>query len=355
MKILKLFFKLVGGIILLFILLIIIAKVYEKQIIGKAVSVLNKKIDFPVYVSDISFSLIKKFPDATLQLSDVTILSSEKLNKKDFKITNVDTFLYIKKLFLSVDILSLRDNKLEITKAYADNARINIFIDKRGYENYNVFPAKGKEQQQNSDSLSSNYLKFMLNKIQFKQLNLKFINKYKNISGNLFTPNYTVKGEFYKNEYTAETKGQLRLTSFKQGKIVIKPDDFANINLNVNVTNDKIELANSTITTKNIALQVNGYILTKEQMFVDISISGNSNINDIANFVVPGNSFTTSGKLDISAVIKGEISSKVSPYFAVNYRIVNGNIKYTKQNIQIKNINLNGNYTNGKNRTQYLP
>ena len=350
MKIIKLFFKLIVIVILFFTLLIIVAKVYEKQIIGKAVSVLNKKIDFPVFVSDISFSIIKKFPDATLELSDVTILSSEKLNKNDFT-KNADTLLYVKKLFLSVNILSLRNNKLEIIKAYADNARINIFVDKQGHENYNIFPVKEQIKQQNSDTLSDNTLKFMLNKIQFKQLSFKFINRYKNISGNLYAPLYTIKGEFYKNEYSAVTSGKLRLTSFKQGKIVIKPDDFAKINLIANVTNNKIEFVNSKIYTKNITLLVNGNISTDKVTFVDVNITGNSNnINDIASFILTDNSFITSGELGISAIIKGKISSKISPYFTVNYRLINGSIKYTKQNISISNIELNGNYTNGKSR-----
>ena len=159
MKFLRLFIKLSVIVIMLLTILFVASKLLEQKIVDKAINILNNKLDVPIYVDDISFTLIKKFPNATLQLNSVTILSAKDFNRSHFEESSVDTLAHIGELFLSVNLPALMNNSLNITKAYIQNGYINILVDKKGRGNYSIF---SNQQQVLKGDTTPNDFEFLL-------------------------------------------------------------------------------------------------------------------------------------------------------------------------------------------------
>lgn len=349
-RIVAIFLKIIIVLVLLAGILFFTSKLLEQKIIDRAITELNNQLEVPIYVNKVSFSLLRKFPDATLQLNDVTLFSAKNFNRNSFTEEYTDTLVYLKELFLSVNLVSLMSNQLDITKAYAQKGQINILVDKTGLGNYTIL--KQKKTKVISDSTKRN-LVFMLNQIQLKQVELRFINKYKNTAVNLYAPNYTLKGKFYKEEYSASSSGKLFLNYFEQGKLKIHPDNPARLQVNLSVNNNEISITNSKLEMRELHLNINGQVSLKKSTTVDLKISGNSNnINELIGFFGDniGNRITSYGKLGISAAIKGVIDQKNSPAILANFKLVNGSLHEKQVGFFIDKIEFEGSFSNGDYR-----
>ena len=349
-KLIRFFLKLLLLLTLIVGILFISSKLLEEKIVEKAIGVINNNLDVPVYVKDISFSLLKKFPEATLLLHDVTVLSGEDFDRSLFEDSYADTLLYFKELYLSMNMFSLIDKRLNIIKAYAHEGQINALVDKKGRENYKIFTSKNSNS---SYDTAKTEFAFQLNQIQFKQIEIRFENRYKNTKLNVFTSSYTVKGSFYKKEYSASSKGKLLLNYFEQDKLKIQFSSPANITMNLQVKNNVIEISKSSLLSEAVQLYADGRITFNNALNFDLKITGNSNnINTLFTLIAPNYSgkVSTNGNIGVSAVIKGTLSNKTSPAMAANFKLINGSFNDKKQNIYINNIEFSGTYSNGEKR-----
>lgn len=338
--------------LLVFLVAALIATSYllEDKIVNKSVAVINKQLNVPVKVNSIDFSLLKQFPNASLQLNNVLLLSDKTFKANDFNQSYADTLLYFKELYLSVNLLSLINNKLDITKAYCKQGQVNFLVDQLGKENFKVL--KQKPIKESSDS-SKNELAFMLDQIQLKEVKIRILNKYKNTGLVLFAPNYTVKGNFYKKNYTASAKGKLLLHSFNQGKLKLSPSTPASVLLNLAISNNSIQIDNGYIQTKAYKFGTSGVVKLSSPIYLDLKLTGNSNklgqlIKDLN--IHANNQFESSGNIGVSAVIKGFISNVESPSIAANFKIENGTYSH-KQIYNFSNINVSGSFSNGSERS----
>lgn len=347
-KVLKFFFRLIIIVVLLAGILFIASKLLEQKIVDKAITILNNQLDVPIYVDNISFSLLKKFPNATLQMNNVTILSAKDFNRSHFEETSADTLVFIKELYLSMNLPALLNNSLHITKAYMQNGQINILVDRNGKVNYEILD-KNKKKTEPKDS--ENNFQFLLNQIQFKQVNINFINKYKNTSVSISAPLYTLNGQFYKKEYTANSKGKLLLNYFKQGDVKIQPELPANIDMDLNINNNQLEIIQSSIETKDYQFSTNGRIILGIPVKLDLKVTGNSNsIDKLIGMFYTNNTgaHLSDGQLGISAIIKGESGSIETPTIVANFKLINGSISNENNITLIDTIEFEGSYSNGK-------
>ena len=350
MKILKGFLKLSFVILMLISILFITSKLLEEKIVNKAITILNSQVNVPVYIDNISFSLLKKFPNATLQLNDVTMFSAKGFNRADFTKTNADTLIFIDELYLSLNLPELLNNKLNITKAYIQKGKFNILVDKKGKENFRVFNNDTIVKDSNTNSNKSFML--LLNKIQLKDVTINFINKYKKTSISISAPSYILDGHFYKKSYTVHTKGKMFLNYFEHENIKLHPESPTDIKMDLSVNNNTINIIQGNLENKDYQFKTNGKITLGIPMKIDIKIHGNStNINKLVEIINSKNTFSTKGQIGISAIIRGILSSKKTPAIAANFKLINGYINNKKTNFNIDSLNIEGSYSNGKSHS----
>ena len=98
---------------ILFTLAVTVSLIYEEEVSRYLVEELNDYILTEINVEEIDLSIIKKFPNATLQFKDVTIYSKSGY-LKEIKGYNTDTLIYAKSIFIQIDLLSLLSKNYEI-------------------------------------------------------------------------------------------------------------------------------------------------------------------------------------------------------------------------------------------------
>ena len=109
----------------------IISHFYEDDVKAYAVARINQYLNTEVAVGDIELSLFSKFPNASLNFSEVTIHDAY----PDAS-ASADTLLYAEALFLKFNIMDLFGEQYTVTELDAENAALHLRVREDGADNY---------------------------------------------------------------------------------------------------------------------------------------------------------------------------------------------------------------------------
>ncbi len=144
---------------------------YENEVKQYVKSELNNLLATPIDVNEINFSLLQKFPSASLSFEEVLAWDAFPGQESS------DTLFYAKKIFLEFNIFDLLRKKYNLEKIAIVEADIRLKWNKKGEGNYVIW----KEQSQAQD----NEFKLNLSLVQFTDCKLlldhyksEFISKY---------------------------------------------------------------------------------------------------------------------------------------------------------------------------------
>jgi uncharacterized protein involved in outer membrane biogenesis len=135
-KWLKISLKVLGAIILLFILLAVGITVYvannKEKVLAQVIKKLNENLDGTLTVGDIEPSFFSNFPDVSLVLKNVVI------RDRQFP-RHQHTLLDARDFNVSVNAMALFRGVISINNIAIDNAAIDLYTDSTGYSNAAVF------------------------------------------------------------------------------------------------------------------------------------------------------------------------------------------------------------------------
>jgi hypothetical protein len=151
-KWLKISLKILGGLILLFILLAVGVTIYvannKEKVLAQVIKKLNENLDGTLTVGDIKPSFFSNFPDVSLVLKNVVIRDRQFPRHKH-------TLLDAKDFNVSVNAAALFHGVVSINNIGINNATIDLYTDTSGYSNTAVFK-KSKKEKVKADANESN-------------------------------------------------------------------------------------------------------------------------------------------------------------------------------------------------------
>jgi hypothetical protein len=329
-------------------ILFLTSKIIEQKIIEKAVSALNENINVPVYMDEISFSLIKKFPNATLQLKNVTLLSATTFDRQGFAPNTTDTLLWVDNLYLSLNMLSLFHRDVELTKVSLEKGFLNLMVDKKGRTNYSIL----KEIKTNEGNEELDF-KFLLKQIALKNLTIRYYNLYKETAVTWRFPDYQIKGAFYKQEYDVATKGKLLLSHFQFRDQLIRPNSPAELDMSLYFSNQKIVVESSVFKINGQQIFMDGVIALQPRLDLNLNLSADrislAKLNNLVSYQSKSK-FDIDGTFLFKALVKGPINEKQTPLIQANFALAQGSFKNKWINIH-KGISCAGSFSNGSQQT----
>ena len=153
-------------ILFLFVLLILgsaigiaIANLYQDEIEQLVVQNINEQLLTPIKVEDIEFSLIKKFPYASLELKNLMTLDAFQR----------DTLVKAEKIFLKLNALDLYNKSYTLQQLELHNGFARISLNKKGIPNYQIWHSKSDSS--GNQSLDLNHV--LLNNIHIEYSDAK--------------------------------------------------------------------------------------------------------------------------------------------------------------------------------------
>ncbi|MBL7986267.1 MAG: hypothetical protein JNM91_14775 [Flavobacteriales bacterium] len=189
----------------LFTALVTLSYVYQDEVTGKLVAELNTHLKAPVEQQGISFTLIGRFPQASLRLHRVLM--------REVRTDSLpaDTLLYAEDLFLEFGLFSLFRDDLSVDEVHGRNVCVKPGLDTRGVGNWSVWRA---------DSTATTTGGFDLRKVTFDGLRAGYHDHRTALTVLAHSEQLTLKGRFREAGSTLNVQGDLALKQWSEAGVL---------------------------------------------------------------------------------------------------------------------------------------
>lgn len=324
--------KIVGIIVLLFVITLIAAPFFLK---GKIADIIKNKVNNSITATldfeDADLTLFSSFPNAKVTLTNISVI-----NKEPFV---GDTLFSSKEIALDMSIKELfkgADEPIAISSLMIDGALINIEVNEDGKANYDI--AKETEAPATTSEASNTTSNFTFSMESYALTNSKimYADKQSGMRFELADVNHSGKGDLSleKSELDTKTSGLISLemdSTNYLNKNPIKLDALLGIDL---ATNTYSFLKNEALVNQ-LPLVFDGFVkVNEDNQEVDISFKTPS--SDFKNFlaVIPETysknieNVTTTGNFVVAGRFNGVVDETHIPKFNIEINSDNASFKY---------------------------
>ena len=349
-KLLKIFTYLIVVVITLVIALVVIAKLAENKITDIALKKVSDSIEAPVIINNVSFTLLRKFPFATIELKDVYLGSPKQLKDSDSVSVDLDTIISISKIYISVKSKPLLKGNIEIMKVDIDGAYINYLVDNRGVANIDFL--MDTTEIVDEDTIPTEPLSIILTDLSVKNVVCNFNDSSLNTKAKIIIPELKVKAKVEGEQISASVSGAINLTNLSFEETNLHLMNNTDVNFDVDYENDSLSIKQLVVDTDGAKLDLLGSVLLGDEIKIDLRFEGSDLILDELIKYAPKEMLEeyginrVSGKMNMDATVKGIYTDTEMPHLNLNLDLRNGQVA-TKDYPEIKNISFKGNITNG--------
>ena len=350
-KIVRNIFLIAGGFVLL---LIVLAEIFKDRIVKTAIEKGAKTFEVPLGVGEVDFSLLYRFPYATIEFNDIVMLSGVANDTVDIPI---DTVAGISKLYASVDMVELTKGNILVKKIEIKDVHAKYVVDSLGRSNFDFLLESGETDTtvviEDTTKVQGVYT---LDKLELENIELEYIDHKLNTSACVQVVELEMNGEMEPSGFKASTVGDVLVKSVRYGDFNLGVLDNSNIKFDVTALNDTVNISEFVVKSGTAALGLSGTMIQKDSAWIDVNISG-TDINIAENLsILPKKMLSdyklqkASGFVNVDGTAKGFVTENTLPYLDVDFGIKQGAVKYDTYP-EVRNIELASNFTNGYART----
>jgi hypothetical protein len=328
-----------GFFLLLFLLAVILASLYEDKVKSLILTEINSSLLSPVKVESIEFSLIKKFPDASLVFNSILIEDKTAINKKD-------TLLYAEQLFLEFNLWSVLFKNYSVKQLDAKKLFLKLKVNRDGSDNFHIW--KKSSNQSKNQKTSFDIERFTSNTSQFI-----YFDEINQTKINVQVPEMILKGEFSKDIFSlnAEFKSYVNNISTNNKSYVTNKNVAANVEMNINAIAEKYQLVSGTFNLEEVAFALKGNLERKNKIYyLDLLADAKECDIDKLTSVLSDDvkekltNYNADGNANIVIGIKGPITQKEIPVITADFEIKNGKYEERKSGVRLYNLSAKGFY-----------
>ena len=333
----------------------VIGYFYGDKVTQYVISQLNGYIDTEINIGKVEFSVFKKFPNASIEFTDVVAKSTKKFNKEDFKKINANTLFIAKKIFLQFNVIDIFKKRYKIKKISIEGCTANLLIDNDGNDNFHFL--------KNTESNDTSKVSLNLNNITLKETSVYFENRYKQMIISAYTNKFAINGNFSSDSYEMKTSGKLNVNKFMLDNVNYIKTDKVDVAVNLNVNNDLYTIKSGSLTMGDFVLDLYGNIAISTPSKIKLVIKGHDlSIRSFLSLLPEKyrsytSDYESTGRFFFESKISGVLDNVRSPHIEVDFGVTNAIITRNASDIKLTDVVLNGKFSNGKlNRieTSYL-
>jgi len=311
-------------------------KDHIKQIVLKEI---NKNLLSEATFDDFNFSLLKRFPLASIEFTGV---KAKEITKSKTK----ENLVEAESIFLHFNVVNMLRKNYVIKKLELTNARLNIKIFRDKTDNYHIW----KKQEKDDKSSFS----FDLQKIILKEVQITFSNEANNFFLDVIADKSTAKGKFSEVMYNLSVNGDYLINQIRIKKMNYLNNQEANVNLDLAVDGEtrKYDIKNGKLSFNNALFDVAGFVIDNEnEKKLDLIVQGlDLELQELldelpSKFKDKLIDYQANGEIDIKLMIKGSYFNNNDPYVRMNFKLRNGSVRNKSAKITFHNLNLIGEFS----------
>lgn len=321
---------------------IIIAYVYQDRVKSFLVEEISKNLEAETGVSKIEFSVLQKFPFASLSFERIWCKSvGEQMT--------YDTLFVAEKLFLQFHIMDIFSDNYSITRIDLEDARVNLEFNQNGAGNYKFWKVKdAKDQGDGSQSFS-----IQLDKMAFDNTHFNYVDAKRKQNFAFLAHHMEAGGSLM------ESTGSLSLTYDVLGeKLIVGKTDYLNnkrLTGSVDLVTDSTayEIESGVISVDGLKVKVDGYIdkPTDGSLNRELSLRFQGSGLDITKTLAlfPDNDlmdpYTVEGSADLIVAISGDLNARKPLQVRLDFKTQDASLKIDTFNLTFTHITLDGMYS----------
>ncbi|MBO4738346.1 MAG: AsmA family protein [Bacteroidales bacterium] len=330
-------FKILGitGLVLAALLLVltITAFAFEDKIADIFLQKLYHYTTVEITHRKVSFSLIKRFPAASLEVNELNVQAA---NGKQ-------QLLEAQKVYLQCNLLDVVRGNYTLRKVEIDHARLALAVNEKGKNNWDIFI--------HQDSVSDNNFKIALNTILLHQVYVSYNDAPAKVNVEVFAKKIQAKGDFDTAIFSAQIKGNLLVNKIEaKGNTLLTRQNVAlGTTMHINTETEHYSFTDSDIKSDFLHFALN-LDIKKQKKYFQLDIDAHAQNASIANItsVFPQqmqqkfSDFAPEGLLTFEAKINGLLDKKSDLNVQATYQLKKGKISNKQTNVSISDLTLDG-------------
>lgn len=344
MKFIKKFFKfLMYLILLIIILLILIPILFKGKLMEKAQSEINKNLRATVEFTDLKLSLIKKFPNASVQLVGLTVVGIEEFEG--------DTLLTLNSFGVTVDVMSVikRDN-IKVKGITIDNPEINAIVLNDSTANWDI--AIPSDEIEEEDTVPSEPTEFQvdLKKFEIISADISYDDRSSDMFASLDNFNFLLKGDLSQDRTLLEIRSSTDFVNIVMGGIKYLKNAALDIkiDLDADLANSVFILKENEFKINDLILGIDGQVAMPDTINTEVDMKFNTAQTDFkallsmvpAVYMKDFEDVKTSGSLVLEGYAKGTYNDEMMPSAGLKLIVDNAMFKYPDLPKSVENINI---------------
>jgi hypothetical protein len=330
----------------LIIVTIAINVLFKDQLIRYVIDQLNKQVDVRIAIGKIDFSLWKQFPNASVQLNNVYVQSSNHY-KIATGLKQRDTLLLANRIFLEFNLFQLLSGHYQLKRLNIKDGYVNLKTDKQGNENFQIIKSSEKKATPSSEQSFSLQLKDVL----FTNTWFSYNNLKSSVSIISTADWLRLKGDFRSKLFDIEVATSMFAHELRVNDINYLFDRPVIIKFNLNVNDSLYSFNDIDLKLLHLKFLAHGKLMMTKKININFQVEGHkldlSQILEILPGAVkkPLDEYTGKGAVSMKVSINGDMDQHTTPQIHADFSLDDGILAQKKTGVKLKNIRLTGTYS----------
>lgn len=321
-----------GVILAIFIVAGFILQSRVKEILLKEI---NKQLTAEVEVLSVDVSLIRNFPQVSLQFHNVRIPSLPG--------DNAD-LISAEFLSLQFSIIDIIRKNYSIRNITISNGKLSILLPEAGEPNYMIL----REGEEDGEAIS-----FALRKVQIRNVDIEYRDRINDIDISLFSTRTIFRGNFSADEYKLRATGSIRVDQLRVGNDRFFSGQNSVIDLVMDIDNKRslYTISRGNLDVEGLPFVISGRILNASGIEnIELDIEGNrmkiAHLIDLLpeEYSYVKSDYSPSGRISFKGSIRGSYAGKSIPVVQFSFGIDDGIITHNASGLKLQGIEFQGDY-----------
>ncbi len=301
---------------------------------------LNKHLLVETNVSTIDISMFRSFPNASVVLSGVTM-------KPPANLPNAPGLISAKRIDLNFNLINLLTGNYKIRSVNIENAKLNLYTDINGENNYRVWKSVSKDHP--------GAVNFDFHRITLKSSVLSYFDSSRDNHVIVKINNSAIKGSLLSEQIKLKFKGDVYCQQLIIGKQNILPPASAGIEttVNINRTLELLDFQEAFLKYADVPVEFKGKYFYGDRPVIDLMITSLKAETSQINSLLPPSvqkkisEFSPTGKLSLKGSLKGQANDWRNIRTSLSFVLSDGAISYKAKPIEIKSLDAGGTFYYG--------
>lgn len=338
------FLFLLGGLVLL-------TWIYQDDVKAYVVDEVNTRVNTTIIIDpkNIDITIIKSFPDVSVEFRQITALDATASAKRD-------TLFTAGKIALGFNILDLFHENYTIHHITVEDAELDMRVDKKGNDNFHFL----KEDSVSAGVNDTGHVVFALDKITLTNVSCSYEDRKEKTKYAADFSSLVFSGDFGAEKYDFTTDAEFTVKDLRYGKNSYFSGNKGSLQLAMSIDNSSrsYQLTQGKLKLSDFAAGISGSISERGKNYLlDLVMKGEDIDIGSALSLLPEAyheeiaDYESSGEFYLDGTVKGLYGDTATPVVKADFGVRSGgSLRHKDAQVSLNDIAMQGSFSNEKGK-----